>query len=112
MSRLKKGDVGTVLNSISGFEGRVRYYAFPEGEAPGLPFITYIFPDEDGFGADNQNYLPTVSVQVELYTKLKDPASEALVEAALTAQNVFFTKDSTYLDDEQAYMTVFNFEVT
>ena len=111
MSRLSKSDVATVLNSITGFNGRVRYHSFPEGEAPGLPFITYIFTGEDGFGADNKNYLPTTQVQVELYTKLKDTASEALVEAALNTKNIFYTKGSTYLDDEQAWMTVYSFEV-
>ena len=109
--RATRADIASMLNSITGFTGKVAYYAFPEGQAPTLPFIVYIFPDEAGFGADNKNYLPTTSVQVELYTKHKDPASEALVEAALTTNELYFTKASAYLPDERAWMTAYTFEV-
>lgn len=111
MSRAKRADIAGILNGIQGYTGKVAYYAWPENEAPALPFIVYIFPSEAGMGADNVNYLPTTSVQVELYTKLKDPAQEALVEAALAANEIYYQKDSTYLDDEQAWMTVYRFEV-
>lgn len=111
MSRAKKEDIPGILNSIEGFAGKVRYYAFPEGEAPALPYICYIYPDEAGLGADNINYQPITSVQVELYSRLKDPASEAKIEAALTNNSIYYTKDSTYLDDQQAWMTVYYFEV-
>ena len=111
MSRAKRADIASILNGITGFTGKVAYYAFPEGQAPALPFIVYIFPDEAGFGADNKNYLPTTSVQVELYTKIKDPDSEALVEAALANNDIYYTKASAYLTDEQAWMTAYTFEV-
>lgn len=111
MSRAKRADIAGILSGITGYTGKVAYYAWPENEAPALPFIVYIFPSEAGMGADNVNYLPTTSVQVELYTKLKDPAQEALVEAALAANEIYYQKDSTYLDDEQAWMTVYRFEV-
>ena len=111
MSRAKKNDIPGILNSIEGFQGKVRFYAFPEGQAPALPYIVYIFPDEAGLGADNINYQPITSVQVELYSRLKDPASEAKIEATLTNNSIYYTKDSTYLDDQQAWMTVYNFEV-
>lgn len=111
MSRAKRADIPTILTGITGYTDKVAYYAFPEDTAPELPFIVYIFPNEDGMGADNVNYLPVTSVQVELYTRLKDTAQEALVEAALTSNNIYYTKDSTYLEDEQAWMTVYSFEV-
>jgi len=111
MSRAKRADIATMLNSIEGFTGKVAYYAFPEEQAPALPFICYLFPDGEGFGADNKNYLPTTSVQVELYSKFKDPDSEALVEAALTNNDLYFTKASAYLPDERAWMTAYTFEV-
>lgn len=111
MSRPKKADVPALLDSIEGFTGKVTYYAWPELQAPPLPYICYIFPDGAGFGADNKNYMPTAAVQVELYSRLKDPASEAKIEAKLTANNIYYTKGSTFLDDQQAWMTVYNFEV-
>ena len=111
MSRAKKTDIPAILNSIEGFQGKVRYFAFPEGQAPALPYILYIFPDEGGLGADNINYQPTTAVQVELYSKLKDTASETKIEATLTANSIYYTKDSTYLDDQEAWMTVYYFEV-
>lgn len=111
MSRPKKKDIPGILDGIEGFQGKVRFYAFPEGQAPALPYIVYIFPDEGGLGADNINYMPITSVQVELYSRLKDPASEAKIEATLTENNIYYTKGSTYLDDQQAWMTVYLFEV-
>lgn len=111
MSRAKKNDIPGILDSIEGFQGKVRFYAFPEGQAPALPYIVYIFPDEGGLGADNINYKPITSVQVELYSRLKDTASEAKIEAALTNNSIYYTKGSTYLDDQQAWMTVYSFEV-
>lgn len=109
--RAKRADIPTILNGIQGYSDKVAYYAFPEGQAPELPFIVYIFPDEAGFGADNINYQPTTSVQVEFYSRLKDPTQESLIEAALTANEIYYTKDSTFLEDEQAWMTVYSFEV-
>ena len=82
MSRAKRADIPGILSGIQGYTGKVAYYAWPENEAPALPFIVYIFPEEAGMGADNVNYLPTTSVQVELYTKLKDPAQEGQVVTA------------------------------
>lgn len=111
MSRATRADIPGILNAIQGFTGKVVFHAWPEKQAPALPYIVYIFPDEDGFGADNTNYLPTTAVQVELYSRLKDPASEALIEAALNTNEIYYTKGSTYLDDQQAWMTVYSFEV-
>ena len=109
--RATRADIPGILNGIEGFTGKVVFYAWPENEAPALPYICYIFPDEGGLGADNINYQPTTAVQVELYSRLKDADSEAKIEAALTNNNIYYTKGSTYLDDERAWMTVFNFEV-
>lgn len=109
--RAKRAEIPGILNSIVGFAGKVVFYAWPEKQAPALPYICYLFPDEDGFGADNENYLPRTSVQVELYSRLKDPESEAKIEATLKANEIYYTKDSTYLDDQQAWMTVYSFEV-
>ena len=45
MSRAKRADIATMLNSIQGFTDKVAYYAFPEEQAPALPFSCYLFPD-------------------------------------------------------------------
>lgn len=111
MSRPTKTQLPGILNSIEGFTGKVVFYAWPEKQAPALPYIVYIYPDEGGLGADNVNYKPITSVQVELYTKTKDTDSEARIEATLTANSIYYTKDSTYLDDQKAWMTVYFFEV-
>lgn len=109
--RATRAEIPGILNSIEGFTGKVTFYAWPENQAPELPYICFIFPDEGGLGADNINYKPITSVQVELYSRLKDTDSEAKIEAALTNNNIYFTKGSTYLDDQQAWMTVYSFEV-
>ena len=42
-------------------------------------------------------------MQVELYSRLKDPASEALIEAALNTNEIYYTKGSTYLESKDSY---------
>ena len=54
-------------------------------------------------------YFVANHVQIELYTKLKDPASEDNVEEALSS--VFWEKSQTYLDTEKCYQTIYEIEV-
>lgn len=89
---------------------KVRYYAWPVGEAPPLPYILYFSIGSDNFGADNVVYSSRRSVRIELYSRLKDLATEAAVEAALTAAGTYWDRDESYVDDEQVYLTVYEVE--
>lgn len=90
---------------------KVTYRAWRVGEAPDLPYICYYSTGSDNFGADNIVYHSRRPVRIELYTKAKDLAVEAAIEAALAAGGVFWERDESYIDDEQVYMTIYEVEI-
>lgn len=87
----------------------VTYYAWPENQAPQLPFICYLTPGSNNFAADGLVYYPVTQVNVELYTKIKSPETEAKVEEALAS--IFWDKSETYIDSEKCYQIVYEIEV-
>lgn len=87
----------------------VTYRAWPENEAPPLPFVCYVEAGSNNFAADGVVYYPVKRMQVELYTKLKDPETEGKVEAALPS--FFWEKTETYLSTEKCYQILYEIEV-
>ena len=104
-------ELHTILTGITGFADKVAYRAFPVDAAPPLPFIAYIETGANNFAADGVVYAAAHQVQVELYTAERDLNSEALVEKALTDNNIYYTKDIAYLDDELCYMIIYGTEI-
>ena len=47
------------------------YHHFAEGESPKPPFVIFLSPGEDTFGADNMMYHSFKQLDVELYTNGK-----------------------------------------
>lgn len=103
--------LAAVLNGITGFKDKVVYRAWKENEAPALPYICYYSPGVETFGADDVTYSSFTNVTIELYSRRKDPASEALIEAALTANDLFYDKSETFIETEQAVLVVYEVEV-
>lgn len=101
----------TALSSISGFDKKVVYRAWPVGEAPALPFIVYLVQGSDNFGADDIVYKPINRVDIELYSKNKDTTSEGLIEALLESLSIYWEKEEVYLDDEKCYEIIYSIEV-
>lgn len=89
----------------------VAYRAFPEGEAPALPFLCYHSPYTNNFAADGVAYATINHINVELYTQVKDPATEGKVEAALTGAEIYWEKSETYLEDEKCFQIIYEIEV-
>lgn len=89
----------------------VTYRAWPVGEAPLLPWIAIVQTGSDNFAADGIAYGLIKTVDVELYTKKKDPDTEALVEKALTDAGIFWNKTETYIEGEAALEIVYEIEV-
>ena len=100
-------DVFTMLKSIDGFAKKVAYRSFPVGKAPKLPYICYLDTETSNFVADNKVYTVIQSIDIELYSKDKDFASEALIEAKLALNNIVWEKYEEYLEDEQMYEVVY-----
>lgn len=89
----------------------VAYRAFPEGDAPALPFVCYHSPYTNNFAADGVAYATINHINVELYTQVKDPTTEGKVEAALTGAGIYWEKSETYLEAEKCFQILFEIEV-
>ena len=87
----------------------VAYECFPENEAPALPFICYINPQDNNFAADGAVYFSAKVIHVELYTEKRDVELEKVVEGVLAT--FFFTKAVNHIDDEKCYQIVYELEV-
>lgn len=68
----------------------------------------------DDVTTDGPDGIPSIwrhAVMLELYTDRPGPQSEAALEAALAAEGLQWTKQArNWLQSEQIYMTVYNFE--
>lgn len=87
----------------------VVYRAWDESTAPPLPYICYLVAYSNNFSADGAVYAPFNHIQIELYTKLKDPETEGKVELALSS--FFWEKTETYIDTEKCYQILYEIEV-
>ena len=96
-----------ILETIPGIYGRVAMNAFPEGEAPELPWIVYRQTSANRLLADNRVYYSSPVFVIELYTEIKSPETEAALESALASAELIWTKDEDYLDSERCYMITY-----
>lgn len=100
-------EVKTILEGVAGFANKVAYYQWPIGEAPDLPYVCFFEQQAYTFPADNVAYYSRPRISVELYTKNRDLATEALFEQAFTVAVIYYTKETEYLDDDRCQITVF-----
>lgn len=87
------------------------YDHFAEGESPEPPFICYLCPGSDNFGADGKVYYKIDEVSIELYTDEKSPATEFEVETVLDNHGIFYEKTETWIDSEKLYEVIYEFEI-
>ena len=99
--------LSNILETIPGFVDRVAMNAFPEGEAPELPWIVYRQTSANRLLADNRVYYNSPVFVIELYTEVKSPETEAALESALASAELIWTKDEDYLDSERCYMITY-----
>ena len=50
-------------------------------------------------------------LDIELYTDIKDPDAEALVENVLDAAGIFYDKTESYIEEENLYEVLYEMEV-
>lgn len=79
------------------------YYQFEEETAKPPPFICFYYPRASDLLADNENYQKIRILVIELYTDEKDFELEERIEAGLTANDLVYTRQETYLDDERMF---------
>lgn len=78
---------------------------------PAMPYGVYFDDYTDNFEADDWVYLVVTHFYIELYTRQRDPALESKVEAALGGAELYWDKDSAYVDSLRAYQTRYEIEV-
>lgn len=87
----------------------VTYRAWPENEAPALPFLCFLYEGSNNVYADGEVYYTSCYVRVELYTATKSPETEALVETALAGFH--WDKSEVYISTERCYLITYEIEV-
>ena len=87
------------------------YDHFAEGESPDPPFICFLYPKAEEFGADNIVYYSFNQLDIEVYTDLKDPVLEAMVEDVLSAHELFYHKSEVWIEDEKLYEVLYELTV-
>ena len=74
------------------------YDHFAEGESPDPPFICFLYPRAENFGADNLVYHHFNRLDIEVYTDYKDPDMEANIEEVLTAHELYYEKSEVWIE--------------
>lgn len=101
-------DLYTKLDSISEVHGKVRYRAFPPSELPTPPYICYLITDSNNFNADNIVFASGDSVDIELYTSIRDFALENKLEAVLAELELPWTRTDSYQTSEEVYIIIYS----
>ena len=87
------------------------YDHFAEGESPDPPFICFLYPGVQNFGADDVVYYAEKELDIELYTDYKDPDLEEQVETVLTEHEIYFDKSEVWIESEQMYEVLYEMVV-
>lgn len=87
----------------------VAYRVFRESVAP--PFIVYLEVNSADVMADNSNYVSVATHQIELYTALKDPPTEALVQDKLKSLRLPYAKFESWIETENLYQIVYEVQL-
>ena len=83
------------------------YYEF-QGPITETTYIAYYESGKERFLADDQVYEWHPAFTIELYTKTKEPATEQkLIDLFETNEVVWAGGETSYIDTEKMYMTVF-----
>ena len=100
-----------IISILSEIDLPYAYDHFAEGESPDPPFMVFLFPRSDNFGADNKVYQKINVLHIELYTDKKSPDIETKVEAVLDKYELFYEKTEVWIASERLYEVLYEMEV-
>lgn len=112
--RYSAEDLYSMLEGIQALNGKVTYRLWkvaPGKEPPKPPYVAFYSPRERTFKADNVVYYSISHYQIELYSYETAPDIEAAIEAALNDAEIVWSKNKEYLDDQQVWCVIYEFEV-
>lgn len=78
---------------------------------PAMPYGVYFDDYTNNFEADDIAYAVFRHVNIELYARQRDPELESRLEDILTAAELYWDKDTTYIDSERFYQISYEIEV-
>ena len=87
------------------------YDHFGTEDAVDPPFIVWLMPETNPFGADDGMYFSASALHVELYTDVKSPALELQVETVLKEHGFFYEKSEVWIATERMYEVLYRMEV-
>lgn len=85
----------------------VTYREWDLGDEPKFPYLVYYVDSETSFFADNKNYWSQIDLSVELYTEIKDPKSEKIVESIFEENGLLFEKQEYYWDEDDLHEVIY-----
>ena len=100
-----------IISILSEIDLPYAYDHFAEGESPAPPFMVFLFPRSNNFGADNKVYQKINVLHIELYTDKKSPDIETQVEAVLDKYELFYEKTEVWIASERLYEVLYEMEV-
>lgn len=105
---MTRQQVATLIQSFETLGVQTAYFQFSESDTVQTPYVVYYYPNRDDFIADNLNHAKIEVLRIELYTDTKDFTLEDSIEALLPFP---YSKDTTYIDSERLYETIYETEV-
>ena len=76
------------------------YDHFAEGESPDPPFICFLYPKAENFGADNLVYYHFNRLDME-----------ATIEEVLTSHELYYEKSEVWIETEKMYEVLYELTV-
>lgn len=78
---------------------------------PAPPYGVYLSVWDNPFFADDQTYVFTSGIRLEVYSLERDTSLDDAVRAALDAAQIPYDTDYTFLESEGLYESIFEIEV-
>lgn len=103
--------ISDIKDILAETELPVTYYQWPINQAPAPPYLVWYFPGSDNFAADDKVYKRIYTLNVELYTQVKNFLTEMDVEAVFDKYSLVWDKVEAYINDEKMYQVLYTMEV-
>jgi hypothetical protein len=87
-------------------------FAYHHWERPPTPpYGVYLDDYTDNYGADDGVYHPITHVRIEIYQLRRDRAVEKALENVLYQHEIWWDRETTYIESERLYQTTYEIEV-
>ncbi len=96
--------------ALDGLNIPVAYSHFKDNTYP--PYCVFFVDSQDGFYADNVTYTKSKTINIELYTDMKNETLEASLEQILNDNEIpFEVITEVFIEDENMYEVVYEIEI-